>query len=171
MNQLTLPITEPAATSCVLSGEILRLRVPCVPVAQPRVKVSSFGGRARAYNPTTIKNAATGEKKPHPIVAFKATLRMAASQHYTAAPVTGPLRIDVTLVFPRPDKAIWKTKPMPRYRHVQKPDRDNCDKAILDSLNGIVFADDCQVCDGRIEKWHASGDEQPHVLIVISRAE
>ena len=131
MNQLALSIAADPEPTCQ-SREQNHLRIPAVPIAQPRVRVSSFGGHARAYNPTTIKTS-DGGKKPHPIVAFKATVRHMASLAYTAAPLSGPLRIDVTLVFPRPASAIWKTKPMPRYRHIQKPDRDNCDKA------GVIF--------------------------------
>lgn len=145
-------------------------RVPSVPVAQPRPRAClAVGGKgARMHEVTSIKNAATGERKAHPILAFKATVRLAAEQAYHGAPLEGPLRIDVILVFPRPGNMRWKTRPMPRAPHTKKPDRDNCDKAVLDSLKGTVFVDDSQVVDGRIQKWIAAGDEQPHVEIRIS---
>lgn len=142
------------------------IRVPAVPVAQPRARVSSFGGHARAYTPPTLGEGAN--KRPHPIHAFKATLRLAAERAYAGPPLEGPLRVDVLFVFPRQSAKVWKTKAMPRYRHVTKPDRDNLDKAVLDALKGLVFVDDCQVCAGEPEKWHAAGDEQPHCVVTIT---
>lgn len=144
------------------------MKIAAIPVAQPRVRATTRGGHAAVYNPESIKNPVTGERKPHPIVLFKATLKHFASRHFKGAPMRGPLRIDCTFVFPRPKGMMWKKKPMPRERHVGKPDRDNVDKAVLDALKGIVFADDNQVCDGRIQKWYAAGDEQAHVELVIS---
>ena len=146
----------------------IEFTVPAVPVAQPRGRATASGGRARIYSHTTNNNNTTGDSRPHPIVAFKATVRMAASEAYTGPPLLGPLRVDVLAVFPRHSDKIWKRKPMPRYRHVEKPDRDNLDKAVLDALKGITWRDDCQICDGRIQKWRASGDEQPHVVITIT---
>lgn len=146
--------------------EPIRITVPAVPVAQPRIKATAIKGRARVYTPSTIGKG--DDKRPHPIAAFKATLRMAATEAYSGPPLDGPLRVDVLLVFPRQSSKIWKTRDMPRYRHVTKPDRDNLDKAVLDGLKGLLFVDDCQVCSGEIDKWHASGDEQPHCEIVIT---
>ena len=145
-----------------------RFTVPAVPVAQPRAKATAVNGRARMYTPTKIKSA-DGSKKQHPIAAFKATVRMAAMKAYSGPPMTGPLCVDCTFVFPREKSKEWKTRPMPRYRHIGKPDRDNCDKAILDALKGTILADDCIVCDGRIQKWRAAGDEQPHVEICVTK--
>jgi len=59
----------------------------------------------------------------------------------------------------------------PRIRHAKKPDRDNLDKALMDSLTGLLWIDDAQVCDGRITKWIAAGDEQPHVVVTLSEVE
>ena len=145
----------------------IELTIPAVPVAQPRPRAVAFGGKARMHEVTHTGRAKDGTRRPHPIAAFKATVRMAAEQGYTGPPLTGPLRVDCVFVFPRERAKIWKTRAMPRYPHTVKPDRDNCDKAILDSLKGTVIADDSQVCAGRIEKWRAAGDEQPHVEVVI----
>jgi Holliday junction resolvase RusA-like endonuclease len=131
------------------------------------VRATAFAGHARVYTPQTLGKGDT--KRPHPIHAFKATLRMVAEQSYTGPPLSGPLRMDLLLVFPRQSAKVWKTKPMPRYRHYIKPDRDNCEKAVLDALKGLVFVDDCQVCAGEPEKWHAAGDEQPHCEITITQ--
>ena len=149
----------------------ITLYIPAIPVAQPRVRATMRGRHAGIFNPDTIKNPTTGEREPHPIVAFKATVRHAAHAQYKAAPLTGPVRVDCLFVFPRPAGSIWKKRPMPRYRHTGKPDRDNLDKAVLDSLKGIILADDCLACDGRIQKWVRAGDEQSHVVITITTLE
>jgi len=143
---------------------IIKFTVPAVPVAQPRTKATAFGGKARVYTPTTL---GTGDgKRPHPIHAFKATVRLAA-EVYNGAPIAGPVRIDVLFVFPRHSSKVWKSKPMPRYPHVEKPDIDNLIKSVLDALQGTIIVDDCQVYAGTIEKWRASGDEQPHCAVSI----
>jgi Holliday junction resolvase RusA-like endonuclease len=150
-------------------GKTIEIYVPAVPVAQPRARATFRGGYANVYTPSTV---GTGDnKRPHPIHAFKATLRMAASDAYSGPPLSGPLRIDVLLVFPRQKNKVWKNKPMSRYPHTEKPDRDNCDKAVLDGLKGIMFVDDCQAFCGTIEKWRASGDEQPHCIVKITEVD
>lgn len=140
--------------------------VPAVPVAQPRPRATAFGGHARVHEVTHTGKGPT--RKPHPIAAFKAAVMHAAQDAYSGPPLDGPLRMDVVFVMPRPKVKVWKTKPMPRYRHTGKPDRDNLDKAVMDALKGLVWVDDSQVCDGRIQKFVASGYEQPHVEVRIS---
>src|SRR5690606_28628451 len=103
-----------------------------------------------------------------PIHSFKATVRMAAQAAYNGPPLECPVRCDVTFVFPRQQNKVWKTRDMPRYWHTKKPDRDNLDKAVMDALSGLLWRDDCQVCYGTIQKYHAAGDEQPHVEILVS---
>ncbi len=145
----------------------VNFHVTAVPVAQPRVKARAFGGRAQVYNPTTITNKTTGETKTHPIVLFKASVAHAAGQVYQGEPLTGPISLSWVCLFPRPANKIWKTKPMPREFHTGKPDRDNIDKAILDALKNVIIADDRSVCAGSLEKYIASGAEQPGVFIRI----
>ena len=135
----------------------IEFTVPAIPIAQPRPRAMAFAGHARVYEP-----------KQHPVAAFKASVRMAAKEAYSGPPLQGPLRVDCTFVFPRPKSMIWKKRPMQRERHAKKPDRDNCDKAVLDALSGLMWADDCQVCAGQIEKWIAGGYEQPRVIVVVS---
>lgn len=145
--------------------------VPALPIAQPRPRATLAAGGlgARIHEVTSIKNPHTGERKPHPIAAFKATVRMAAQQVITFAPLTGALRVDLVFVFPRPKARIWARKPMPRYPHTGKPDRDNLMKSVQDALTGLAWVDDAQICAGETTKWVAAGDEQPRVEIVIER--
>lgn len=143
----------------------ITITVPAIPMAQPRQKqrvVKTKAGKVFAQNYTP---------RDAPVMNFKATVRMAAAAAYQGPPLDGPLRCDAVFVFPRTSAQVWKTKPMPRLWHWKKPDRDNIDKAIMDALSGLVWVDDAQVCDGRIRKVIASGDEQPHVEITITPLE
>ena len=141
-------------------GNVIEFIVPAIPVAQPRPRAMSFNGQARVYEPTK-----------HPVTAFKATVAMAAQNAYHGQPLAGPLRVDLVFVFPRNKGQMWKKRPMPRIRHTKKPDRDNCDKAVMDALTGILWVDDCQACEGEIVKWIAAGNEQPHVVVRVIEIE
>ncbi len=146
----------------------IQLFIPTIPAGQPRVKATNRGGHAAVYQPTTVKKS-DGTRKAHPASDMKAAIRSELSRKYSGAPMEGPMRVDIVAVFPRPKSMLWKTKPMPRVPHTAKPDRDNLDKGILDSLSKFAFNDDAQVCQGSIEKWIAAGDEQPHLEIRISQ--
>lgn len=148
-----------------MKNEIV-IHIPAVPVAQPKGHAVSFGGKARIHPVTHIKNA-DGTRKPHPIAAFKACVMHAAKEVYDGPPLEGPLRVDCLWLLPRPKRLIWQTRAMPRAYHFVKPDRDNLDKSVLDALTGLLWRDDCQVCDGRLTKMYAAGDEQPHVEIRV----
>jgi Holliday junction resolvase RusA-like endonuclease len=144
--------------------QTIEIKIPAIPVAQPRqrhrfVKGGGPNGKGFVHNYTPSK---------HPVQDFKATVRMAFEQAYSGAPLTGPLRCDAEFVMPRPQNMIWKTREMPRAFHAKKPDRDNLDKALMDALKGLAWLDDSQVCQGNVEKWIASGSEQPHVFIRIT---
>ena len=137
----------------------LIIYVPAVPVAQPRARATTINGAARMYEAA----------KSHPVHAFKASVRLAAREVYQGPPLDCPLSVSAVFVFPRPKRLVWKKRDMPRVPHSIKPDRDNCDKALLDALRGTVFVDDAQVCDGSLRKVYAAGDEQPHVLVTIEQ--
>lgn len=77
-----------------------------------------------------------GYTKPH-VKRWQTSVSWAAREAMGGdAPVAGPVR--VTMRFVMPDKT--------------RRDCDNLSKAVLDSLNGIVFVDDCQVVDLHITK-------------------
>lgn len=131
--------------------------VPAVPVAQPRQRhrVVTSGGRTFAQNYTPAKS---------PVSEYKATLRLAASQAYQGPPLEGPLSVSLLFLFNAKSKRARKPK-------ATRPDCDNLAKSTLDALNGLLFIDDGQVVKLAIEKWHADGTEQPHVLVSITSLE
>lgn len=139
---------------------MISFTVPSIPVAQPRQRhrVATINGHTMAMNYTPGK---------HPVNAFKASVQHAANAAYQGPPIEGPLFLRLVFVMPRPGRLIWKSRPMPRCRHQQKPDIDNLAKSVKDALKGIVWRDDSQVCSAKWSKWIAAGDEQPHVEIEI----
>lgn len=148
---------------------MIALYVPSVPVAQPRPRaVIAHGGKgARIHEVTHIKNPNTGERKPHPIAAFKATIRMKIEQVYTGPPLQGPLCFHALFLMPRPGRLIWKSRPMPRLLHESKPDLDNLEKSTMDAIKGLLWTDDSQVAFKIGGKYYAAGDEAPGVHIQV----
>ncbi len=135
----------------------LTLRIPGVPQARPRPKVTTIGGFARMYQPG-------GAAKKH----FELVKQIAEQQWGGNAPLDCPVSVICEYVFPRQTSKIWKTKAMPRYKHITKPDRDNLDKLVLDALESAnVVCNDSRVWDGHSQKWHAAVDEQPHTVVTV----
>tara|TARA_R100000655_G_scaffold109644_1_gene164773 strand:- start:7 stop:300 length:294 start_codon:yes stop_codon:yes gene_type:complete len=76
--------------------------------------------------------------------------------------------LDVTAVFQRPKRMIWKRRPMKREPHYRRPDLDNVIKAICDAVQASgIIDDDGAICAIQARKCYASGDESPHVAIVL----
>ena len=81
------------------------------------------------------------------------------------------VRVDVEAYFPRPQWLLNvlpdKTLPM-----LERPDRDNLDKTILDTLTGLGYwVDDSQVYVGRLEKWYVQDGYGPGARISIDFVE
>ena len=135
------------------------LVVPGTPIAQPRQRHARRGNFITNYTPAK-----------HPVNAYKDALQTEAKLVYTGEPVSCGIFLQLTLIFPRQKAKVWKTKPMPRYPHLIKPDCDNVLKAVKDALTGIVWVDDCQVDAVYVSKVYASGDEEARTLINISES-
>ena len=119
----------------------LTFSVPGDPVPQPRPRVSTRGGFARAYVPSK-----------HPVHAYRQAIATAAVEAGATPTDDAPLSVILDLVWARPashmtKKGVKKSAPLlPRY------DVDNCAKAALDALNGVAWADDSQVARLVVEK-------------------
>ena len=119
----------------------LTFSVPGDPVPQPRPRVSTRGGFARAYVPSK-----------HPVHAYRQAIAAAALEAGATPTDESPLSVILDLVWARPashmtKKGVRKGAPLlPRF------DVDNCAKAALDALNGVAWADDAQVARLVVEK-------------------
>jgi Holliday junction resolvase RusA-like endonuclease len=66
----------------------------------------------------------------------------------------GPVKVTITAYFAHKKKTGW---------HISRPDIDNVVKAILDGLNGVVFADDAVVAQLVASKHY--GEERVEVQV------
>ncbi len=140
----------------------LQFRVPAVPVAQPRPRAVMRGNHAGMAPPPN----------KHPIHDFRASVRQALAIHYRGRPLDGPLEMWLVFVMPRPQRLIWKTRPMPReWYSAAKNDWDNLGKGVSDAMNGLLYRDDGQLADVHVKRVIAAGDEQPHVEITVELLE
>jgi Holliday junction resolvase RusA-like endonuclease len=117
--------------------------VPGDPVPQPRVRVSTRGGFARAYVPSK-----------HPVHAYRdAILREAVA--CGLMPLSEPIEVIVDAVFVRPKSHMTKRGVKATAPALPRADVDNVAKAVLDSLKDLF--DDTNVRRLIVEKsW---GDE------------
>jgi Holliday junction resolvase RusA-like endonuclease len=119
--------------------------VPGDPVPQPRPRVSTAGGFARAYVP-----------KGHAIHAYRQAVAIAAR----AAGVNeagGPVSVIIDAVFARPKSHLNKSGVKAAAPALPRPDVDNLGKAVLDALQDVM-GDDTNVSRLLVEKsWGTEG--------------
>lgn len=127
---------------------LLRVWVPVPPIGKGRPKFRR------------LPNGAVSTYTPGKTVDFERLIRGAAIDAMDGMkPFLGPLGMRVLLVFPIPaSRPKWwrllaaeKTAP-----HISRPDTSNCLKAIEDSMNGVVWNDDAQVCETSIKKVYGA---------------
>ena len=110
------------------------------PVPQPRPRVSTRGGFARAYVPSR-----------HPVHAYRDGIAITAKA--AGATVTeNAVCVTVCATFARPKShcnksGLKKTAPL-----LPREDVDNVAKAVLDALTGVAWHDDRQVAELHVSK-------------------
>jgi len=119
--------------------------VPGDPVPQPRPRVSTAGGFARAYVP-----------KDHPIHAYRQAVAVAA-RAAGVVEADGPVSVIIDAVFARPKSHLNKSGVKPTAPALPRPDVDNLGKAVLDALQDVM-GDDTNVSRLLVEKsWGTEG--------------
>ena len=138
----------------------ISLKVYGEPIAQPRHKVGVLHGKARTYLP-----------KSDPVHQFKHDLKMAAACEFMEAELVNcPISLKCLFLMSRPQRLIWKKRPMVREPHTSRPDTDNLIKAVKDALTGVVYRDDSLIWSEEIQKMYAAGDERPQTVVTLSWA-
>lgn len=130
--------------------------VPGDPVAKGRAKISTFGGKPRAYTPDKTRN-------------YESLVRLAAQEALgDKPPLDGPLylRVDVYLAIPESwskrkkacalDGTVLPTK---------KPDLSNVLKAVEDGMNSVAFTDDSRVVNLTSMKRYS---DRPRVEVEVA---
>ena len=113
--------------------------VPGNPVPQPRARVSTRGGFARAYVPSK-----------HPVHDYRTQLAVAA-RLAGLTPTGEPLSVVIDAVFERPKSHRNKSGVKGTAPKLPRPDVDNVAKAVLDSLQDVM-GDDTMVARLVVEK-------------------
>ena len=109
------------------------------PVPQPRPRVSTRGGFARAYVP-----------KEHPVHAYRKAIAEAADEAGLVAQ-DEPLNVVIDAIFERPKSHMTKTGVKATAPRLPRPDVDNLAKAVLDALQDVI-GDDTLVARLVVEK-------------------
>lgn len=126
--------------------------VPGEPVPQPRPRVSTRGGFARAYVPAK-----------HPVHAFRQSV--IAHAHAAGLRQTDEL-LDVCIVaaFARPKSHRTKAGLKRGAPRLPRPDVDNIAKAVLDALQSVT-GDDTNVRRLTVEKLYSDSESQTQVEV------
>ena len=115
------------------------------PVAKGRPRFSTRGKFPIAYTPEKTKSYESE-------VALMAKAAMGASK-----PLFSPLEAFIHLTFPIPpsySKKLSEACLSGQEKHTKKPDADNCAKAIIDGMGGIIFDNDSQIVSLHIHKTY-----------------
>lgn len=123
----------------------ITLSIPGDPVPQPRPRVSTAGGFARAYVP-----------KAHPVHAYRQAIALAAAAAGLREQAK-PVSVVIDAVFARPKSHLNKSGVKSTAPALPRPDVDNLAKAVLDSLQDVM-GDDTHVARLVVEKsWGTEG--------------
>lgn len=105
---------------------------------------------------------------------WRTDVRAEAMRHFER-PLHGPIRLDLTFLFPRPASHLGtgrnagRLKPSAPPEHTRKPDADKLARAILDALTGVVYVDDSQVIVlVTYKRWAEVGDRPGARVSVVA---
>lgn len=96
---------------------------------------------------------------------MEATVRqLAALAMRSLDPIQGPVKLSITMRINHPQS--WSKKRKAETVFVTgKPDFDNLEKLVSDSMNGIVFRDDSQVALSDFDRRYSDGPEYVDVSV------
>lgn len=130
------------------------------PVPQPRQ-------RATATKTGKVVNYVPGN---HPIRDFKDAIKRAAMEVVDGF-VEPPIHMGITFVVPRPKSLTREAKTEGRVPLTKaKGDWDNFGKAVSDALEGIFYANDCQIYSAYVEKYYSAEGESPHTIVLVEHS-
>jgi Holliday junction resolvase RusA-like endonuclease len=136
--------------------EQIKLIVLGEPKAQMRHRHAKIGKFIHTYDPSD-------EKKQ----TFAGILQTQAPDK----PIDAPIMLELTFYMPRPKAHYGSGKKSEMLKdtapewHTSKPDGDNLEKFVTDSLNGIYYKDDSLICYVIRKKLYS---ERPRTEILIT---
>jgi Holliday junction resolvase RusA-like endonuclease len=141
---------------------MILIAIPGEPCAQGRGRAVGFRRHdgtlgARVFDPAKSRNwKATAQGH------MEAAVR--AIYETLGAPYTGPVQLHVIAVFTLA-RSRWRKRSVPLAWRTGKPDGDNVLKAVKDAAKGILWLDDSQVVDARIQKVTGAQGQAPGVYV------
>ncbi len=143
------------------------IRVPGRPMAQPRARATSIGGKARVYQPNTA--AASKALVIELAEKWLDELEKEEPEFYSTIPFQGPVAVRITAVYPCPKTQHRKRVETPAKWKDNGPDLDNVAKHYLDALcaSGLIVGDDRQVASLLVLKFQAKQGVSPYTAIEI----
>lgn len=145
-----------------MEDQEITFEIPGQPVPQPRPRVSTRGGFARAYTP-----------KDHAIHPYRQAIELLATSHGWASGATaGPVSVEIDFWFPRLKSHVGRgdsVKPAaPRW---PKADCDNLAKGVLDAItdSGAFWQDDDQVVELVVRKAYARPGSAGRTIVTVRR--
>lgn len=130
---------------------MIRIELAGAPMGKERVRVTRAG---HAFTPERTVN-------------YEGRLALAAQAAMAGrAPLAGPLSVEVLAFMPIAESKSrkWKAAAVVGLeRPTKKPDWDNIGK-MLDALNLIVWTDDGQIVEGRVQKFYSN---RPRIEIIV----
>ena len=136
---------------------VIRLYIRGEPIPQPRPRVVTIGGRARAISAPS----------KHPVNDWKKRIMVALATQFDGDILDGPVRLDVTFLMPRPKRLMRRKDPEGEVWHTTRPDADNLVKALKDACSGVIYKDDSQVCELIVRKKHHAKGGHPAAMVEV----
>ena len=142
-----------------------------VPKAEPRKR--AIARKYRKPDGTLGYRGAVAPYKPKradtpTVEQWKAVVAGTTRLHWMGRTITGPVRVRIWFVLPRPQEFKARRHPDGQIVHTRKPDLDNLAKPVLDALTNLgVWADDNQVAELHCVKHYAARDGAPGATIRI----
>lgn len=119
----------------------ISFEIPISPVAKERARVTRFG----SYTPARTKE-------------FQNQVRMHAKKYAPKELFKTPLSLQCDFYISKPKR--------PKFTHAAvRPDIDNYLKAIMDSLNGIIWVDDALIVMAATAKYYTT--DKPSIFVSV----
>ena len=121
---------------------------------KPKGSTRAFVHRGRAIITSDCKGERPWAQQVH----------WTAREHAFETPWSGPVRVEVEFIMPRPKRLGRKRVDVPADT---KPDVDKLARSVLDALTGVFWVDDSTVTALFAMKRHANEGEAPGALIRV----
>jgi Holliday junction resolvase RusA-like endonuclease len=130
------------------------------PITFTVLGVPQSQGSIRAFMPKGCRRPILTSTNPK-LKQWRRSVAVIAQRTYRGPALDGPMQVVARFYLPAP-KALKRMTP-----HTKRPDLDKYLRALLDSLTGIIFRDDSQVCCVDVSKHYALGSE-PRAVITVT---